>query len=722
MAYAVRRTSARNTHRVEQSRWKQFVAISMLCEVAFVFLNPFNTQPLSAVKKEQYQAHTAGVHHVHPNGDVSHFHRTEQRKHPFTIEIFAAPKTLEGPKGEASLVAIHSWLKLSLRPIVTLLGDEPGYQHAANKYGLRINHKVDKNFLGAPLFNSMFHIANQSNATVAVMVNGDIVLHSAFTNALRKVLRRFRHFLVVGAGYGIDSLPRSVRGRPFSHEKHLKQYVLQNGILRSKEGLDFWAWNTNGPPLFDPLMPHFVFGAGKYDNWLLHNTIEAGRREVIDATEVSAVARIQGSQDEHDEASLDESNDGNTHSLRVWPWESRSLLWPDLNASKYETFINTHLSLRVGACRTQTGTILFAPWRLASCLEPGGSCLVKRLRPGVCNCEYSTCSKTTQTDPVAINASRVVTCGDIDHVTKDQYTIPNSTSDDDEKSQAFGFPLSLASLAETVVLDNKIVVTASNYGYRDLMMGWVCNLRHLNLTNFLVAAFDRDLYEFALVRGVPVFFEHTLVQGQGRNISHALEYGLPSFKVLTKLKSRVVLSLLRLGYDTIWSDSDVLWFKNPLHDMQNYEADLVIQTNAADGEPMNSKRRINSGLYMAFSNTATIRAFESIVRFASHSRMSEQPCFYDILCGKDGEYTVGDDKCFYNGVLVHLLDRMKYPNGITAAIWDSPPGEILHRFPHMITIHNNWIKGSSAKLQRFKRHGLLLYDTQTELCVFPGLF
>lgn len=49
--------------------------------------------------------------------------------------------------------------------------------------------------------------------------------------------------------------------------------------------MDLWAWNTVGKSLFDPVMPHLVFGRGKYDHWLTHETISAGRRQVIDVSE-----------------------------------------------------------------------------------------------------------------------------------------------------------------------------------------------------------------------------------------------------------------------------------------------------------------------------------------------------------------------------------------------------------------------------------------------------
>lgn len=107
------------------------------------------------------------------------------------------------------------------------------------------------------------------------------------------------------------------------------------------------------------------------------------------------------------------------------------------------------------------------------------------------------------------------------------------------------------------------------------------------------------------------------------------------------------------------------------------------------------------------------------MKYAAKSRMSEQPCFYDVMCGKNGENTIGDDRCAYNNMVVELLDRHVYPNGVTDNIWNTTYGQIYERFPHLIILHNNWVKGAEAKSERFEKHGFIMFDTVEELCVYP---
>lgn len=632
----------------------------------------------------------------------------------FGMEIFSAPKPFVGADKENNERAIKSWLRLTPTPKVTLLGYETGYDDAARDFGINIERRVDKNFLGVPLFNSMLHRANNSKEMVTVIINGDILLFDDFVQTVRKIISNFEHFLLVGARYDVDDLPEGLDESGAQYTRKVREHVLSTGTLHTYGGMDVWAWNSDGPRLFDPIMPHFIFGRGKYDNWLTHETIAAGRRQVVDASETCLTVHVR-----HDYHLVTGTNKASAASAVTGRRALLGAFWSEGKKSKFELFINIYLSLHVGTYTNQMGNVLFAPWKLSLCLEPTGMCLLKRKRPGICNCEFSSFVGSTQTDPVVKNGSRVIRCGMISVETKDNFVIPVLPPEGSTEAPAFGLPLTMRSVVEKVIINNTILLSALNYGYRGIMMNWVCNLRHLGITNYVVAALDADLYKFAYTRSLPTYLENTIFDGLNASIISDASYGSDSFKQLTKMKSRVVVRLLKEGYNVVWSDSDIIYFKNPLQDMWEYNVDLVIQTNAPDNEPMNGRRRLNSGFYLAQSNSATIKAFEDIIQFASKSKMSEQPCFYDVMCGKEGQTAIGNDRCQYNGMVVRLLDRHVYPNGITDGIWDTPPGKIPQKFPHLYILHNNWVKGADGKRERFERHNFILYDTEAELCIYP---
>lgn len=66
-----------------------------------------------------------------------------------------------------------------------------------------------------------------------------------------------------------------------------------------------------------------------------------------------------------------------------------------------------------GSYHNQDGTTVHAPWKLASCLEEGGMCLIKRLRPGLCPCEHNAFALSTQNDPQACRWHRMLACSSV---------------------------------------------------------------------------------------------------------------------------------------------------------------------------------------------------------------------------------------------------------------------------------------------------------------------
>lgn len=686
--------------------------------IYFLTVNVYQTKWLSKTSSSSSFLPQLPEHISDPHlGDFSH------KLDDFSVEIFSAPKPFIDQDAIANKRAIRSWLRLNPQPQVTLLGYETGYDEAAAELGLRLERRVDKNFLGVPLFNSMFEHANNSKATITVIINGDILLFDDFMTTLKRIVSTFDHFLIISARYDVDNLPTDLDESDPEYTKLVRNHVWDTGTLHTYGGMDVWAWNTAGPRLFDPKMPHFVFGRGKYDNWLTHETIAAGRRQVIDVSETCLTVHLK-----HDYHFVD----GEANATR----DRISAFWSKGKNSKFELFINIYLSLHVGSYSNQKGNVMYAPWKLANCMQDDGMCLMKRQRPGSCNCEFSPFTRATQTDPTVKPGTNFIRCGSISEETKADFKIPvrlpkmvraiNYEFDEDDnlvknptnfEPPPFGLPLTFTSVLEKVAINNTIILTALNFGYRSIMMNWVCNMRQLGITNFVIASLDEMLYKYAFIRSLPTYYESTIFNGMNQSLLSHAAYGSDEFKMLTKLKSRVVVRILRKGYNVLWTDCDIVYFKNPLIDLWSYNADIAIQSNAPDGEPLNGYRRINSGFYLAKSNEKTIKTFEDVIKFAARSRMSEQPCFYDVICGKKGQTVMGNDMCQYKNVSLRLLDRSRYPNGVTGGIWNTTDGEIPYRWPHLYILHNNWIKGA-LKEPRFKRHGFVFFDKQTEICTY----
>ena len=66
-------------------------------------------------------------------------------------------------------------------------------------------------------------------------------------------------------------------------------------------------------------------------------------------------------------------------------------------------------------------------------------------------------------------------------------------------SKILFMPYTLTDLLEMRAKDNHVVVTGGSYNFRNIIMSFICNLRRLNVTSYILAAFDAKMYEFRCV-------------------------------------------------------------------------------------------------------------------------------------------------------------------------------------------------------------------------------
>eukprot|EP00049_Salpingoeca_infusionum_P015209 m.292234 g.292234 ORF g.292234 m.292234 type:complete len:734 (-) comp15837_c0_seq5:572-2773(-) len=645
----------------------------------------------------------------------------------FTWSIFITPQGFVGLPSRLQRRAIESWIRLEPRPRIVLLGQGAGYEEVAKEYGLEINPHLDMNFIMMPLAGSVIDTAMQADTDISVVLNSDIILTQSFATSLAKLQSQFSDWFLAGARYDIQELPPQFEPADSDFdEAAFVKYVRTTGTLHTAGGQDYFAWNNNGGKLFHGIMPPFIRGKSKFDNWIVHEVIQAGYRDVIDGTDaVTAVHVVHNYVSAAGKVSKVQGGGGT--------------FWMSAKTSDWQIFHNMQLAIEYGSYRNQDGTTVHAPWKLVSCLEPQGICLTKRLRPGVCPCEHNAFALKTQTDPVISEVlendirKNVVKCGTVSTDTPDAYKIPVLTPPG--ATPVLGLPFTMQQLLPMVAVNNHVLLSGVSYDYRDVVMSFVCNLRRLGIYDQLIlAAFDEEMYRFGFKMGLPIFYYQTDLQYRN---ARDMAYGSDGFKQVTKLKSKVVLEILKLGYDVTWTDTDIVWFDNPLPKMQKMESDFVVQSNAPYPEEAlpNGPLRINSGFYRVRSTPLTIDAMEKIVSHAAASSMTEQPSFYIILCGgREGTTVVGDNKCHYRSetlkasnspgsehpaksvLEVEFLNRKHYPNGHVSQFWEQDDIQAFN--PDIVILHNNWIKGLRAKIERLIQHGLWFYDRSKQVCTY----
>uniref|UniRef100_A0A0E0DTU3 Nucleotide-diphospho-sugar transferase domain-containing protein n=1 Tax=Oryza meridionalis TaxID=40149 RepID=A0A0E0DTU3_9ORYZ len=600
------------------------------------------------------------------------------------VAILSAPLPPPDGSPERQELAVRSWLALPGNVSVVLLAAHPSAHALAGRLGGRVtvDAAIDISFTGTPFFHSIVARAQAADSDICVLVDAEIIL-------LPETITLLKHFSRSDLDWFVFSVSRNISAFPYHLVDNGTQWVDQHGnevSFKKEIQSDKWAghgsdrglivaWNNPSSRMIAGVMPSFLNGKGVHNWWLIHEVLSSETRLVFDASNlVLGLYPENFSEKRGMNTSRNASNpDGS------WPWE-------------YD--VNRHLAAVYGSyCydlpRRNSPMVYkvvkqFEDYLFSKNEEPNLSNSVINKEPNVHPEGGRLCKKEIS------------------------------------YSSAVNLPHSLEMLLELVADKNRSVVLAvAGASYRDMLMSWVCRLRRLRVTNFVVCALDQETHEFSVLQGMPVFRDPLSPKNVSFDDCH---FGTQCFQQVTKVKSRIVLKILRLGYNVLLSDVDVYWFHNPVSFLHSLgpgtfaaQSDEYNQTG-----PINMPRRLNSGFYYARSDDATITAMEKIVKHAINSGLSEQPSFYDILCGKDGANRVGDDRCLEpsTNLTVVFLRRDMFPNGAYGGLWEKKHGvSSACRELGCLIIHNNWVNGRRKKLHRQMASGLWDYDPGSRLCL-----
>ncbi|XP_047043799.1 beta-arabinofuranosyltransferase RAY1 [Lolium rigidum] len=516
--------------------------------------------------------------------------------------------------------------------------------------------------------------AQSSDSDICVLVDADVVLLPETVTLLTKFSRIDRDWLLVSMSRNTSSLNEEIPAGKWAADSGDRGLIM--------------AWNNPRNPLLGSVLPSFLYGRGAHSWWMAHEVLSSEMRLVFDASNL-----VLGLYPEEFSTKRGSRNSGR---LLDGSWEYRA---------------NRHLAAVYGSycypsLRRHHSPMLYEvvkhseDYMLRKVEEPTFSNFIKIGKEHIVHAEGDSLRK------------------------KENICLPGHLLNySSENPEAAGVPYSLGMLLQFVADQNRsIVLGVAGASYRDMLMSWVCRLRHLGVTNFVVCALDQETYEFSILQGLPVFRDTLPPKNVSFDNCH---FGTQCFKRVTKVKSRIVLKILRMGYNVLLSDVDIYWFHNPLQFLHSLgPATFAAQTDEYNETgPINLPRRLNSGFYYARSDHATITAMEMVVKHATKSNSSEQPSFYDILCGKEGVNRLGDDRCLERStnLTIMFLNRDLFPNGAYRGLWERRDVRSACKELGCFVIHNNWVNGRKKKLLRQMASGLWDYDPSSRMCLHSWL-
>lgn len=222
------------------------------------------------------------------------------------LTIFSSPRPFTEKRYEKiQMNAIESWKRLRPRPEIILFGDErheSGIGKLIEAGGCIQRVDVRRNRWGTPLLGDlMLKAQSMAETDLVAWVNTDMILLKDFMEAIKRVERQLRQFLLIGAKWRLYGEPPDI---DFSDDwqRHVRKLCKRGGERQPRSGSNYQAF-TNGlfrGHLYDRLehrpekhidgdfpieYPPIAWGRIRMDTWLVWQCL---RREipVIDATDV----------------------------------------------------------------------------------------------------------------------------------------------------------------------------------------------------------------------------------------------------------------------------------------------------------------------------------------------------------------------------------------------------------------------------------------------------
>jgi len=187
----------------------------------------------------------------------------------------------------------------------------------------------------------------------------------------------------------------------------------------------------------------------------------------------------------------------------------------------------------------------------------------------------------------------------------------------------------LKPIAKSVASNNSyktIIVMVCNFGHSEMLLNFVCNAHAKGMSDLLksVMLFSTDIetHEFAKSLGLASFFSEAIFGYVPKQAAEVYGDGTYSRIMMSKVYCAHLIS--QLGYDFLFQDVDVVWYKNPLPvfhsdvpDKNNFIAtkwDMIFQDDGS--------RQLFFAPYSANTGFYFVRHTKATVYFFNHFLMS----------------------------------------------------------------------------------------------------
>ncbi|CAI9102065.1 OLC1v1000258C1 [Oldenlandia corymbosa var. corymbosa] len=213
---------------------------------------------------------------------------------------------------------------------------------------------------------------------------------------------------------------------------------------------------------------------------------------------------------------------------------------------------------------------------------------------------------------------------------------------------------------------------------------WVGERTQFLLDHLLVVSMDQTAYNRCLFRRLNCYRLIT----EGVDFTEEKLYMTADFIKMMWARTAFLLDVLKRGYSFIFTDTDIIWLRDPFPRLKMYKEidDMQMSTDRFNGYPSSTQNSINTGFYHVRSNNKTITLFETWYgRRTSSAGMKEQDVLAKLIT-KEGVI----DKL---GLRARFLDNDHF-SGFCS---DSKEVNVV------VTVHANCCRSIGAKVADLTR-------------------
>jgi hypothetical protein len=245
----------------------------------------------------------------------------------------------------------------------------------------------------------------------------------------------------------------------------------------------FMAWNSGDFPLHIGVLPPFLYGKGIHNNWVINEAMSSDFRFVFDSS--WTISSFHLDDPEHWSSGVVGDFKVSDIEMRSWEYVGNSHIGALYGSSFYRESNYSSL-VKLSKCDGKyiffnTTENFVYPYGYQNALSLWKERILHPWRK-----------------------RRIMAC--VDGIKSLDRILDCSLKNQMKLSAPLDFSFSLESLLPFIADKNKtIVLTVAGYSYKDMLMSWVCRLRHLLITNFMICALDQETYRFSVLQ---VFLLH----------------------------------------------------------------------------------------------------------------------------------------------------------------------------------------------------------------------